>query len=116
LRRLRNPTTVLVVVGIAIALLITLFSPLASASPDGLEKVAENKGFIESAKDAPYKLIADYAFPWVDNEDLATILAGAVGVLIVAGVTFALAFGLQRLGSRSPAAEKRRDAGPQAPP
>jgi hypothetical protein len=116
LKPTRNQTIALVAIGLAIALLITLFSPLASASPDGLEKVAENKAFIDSAKDAPYKLIADYAFPWVDNEDLATILAGVAGVLIVAGVTFGLAFGLQRLGSRSPAPEKRRDAGPQSPP
>ena len=116
MRRLRNPTAILVVVGLAIALLITLFSPLASASPDGLEKVAESKAFIDSAKDAPYELIADYAFPWVENEDLATTLAGAVGVLIVAGVTFALAFGLQRLGGRATVAEKRGDANPESSP
>jgi len=116
LRQTRNQVIILVGVGIAIALLITLFSPLASASPDGLEKVAEDKAFIDSAKDAPYELIADYVFPWVDNEDLATILAGAVGVLIVAGVTFGLAFGLQRLGGRSAAPERGGDAGPRSSP
>ena len=107
---------ILVGVGIAIALLITLFSPLASASPDGLEKVAEDKAFIDSAKDAPYELIADYVFPWVENEDLATILAGVVGVLIVAGVTLSLAFGLHRLGGRSTVPEKGRDASRESPP
>ena len=116
MRRLRNPTAALVIVGIAIALLITLFSPFASSSPDGLERVAEDKAFINSAKDAPYELIADYVFPWVDNEDAATILSGVVGVGIVAGVTFTLALGLQRLGSRSPAPEKGRDAGPRSSP
>jgi len=116
LRRLRNPTAALVIVGIAIALLITLFSPFASSSPDGLERVAEDKAFIDSAKDAPYELIADYVFPWVDNEDAATILSGIVGVGIVAGVTFALAFGLQRLGGRSTVPEKGRDAGPRSSP
>ena len=116
MRRLRNPTAALVIVGIAIALLITLFSPFASSSPDGLERVAEDKAFIDTAKDAPYELIADYVFPWVDNEDAATILSGIVGVGIVAGVTFTLALGLQRLSSRSPAAEKRRDAGPRSSP
>jgi len=64
----------LLVVGIGIALLITFFSPLASSEPDGLEKVAENEGFIEEAEDAPYEVIADYVLPWVDNEDLGTIL------------------------------------------
>ncbi len=116
MRPTRNQTIALVAVGLAIALVITLFSPLASASPDGLEKVAEDNAFIDSAKDAPYEIIADYVFPWVHNEDLATILAGIVGVLIVAGVTFGLAFGLQRLGGRSPAPEKRRDTTRESPP
>jgi beta-lactamase regulating signal transducer with metallopeptidase domain len=87
----------LLVVGIGIALLITFFSPLASSEPDGLEKVAENHGFITQAEDAPYEIIADYVFPWVDNEDLATILAGMTGVLIVAAVALAFAFLLWRL-------------------
>ena len=115
MRQTRNQVIILVGVGIAIALLITLFSPFASASPDGLEKVAEDKAFIDSAKDAPYELIADYVFPWVDNEDLATILAGAVGVLIVAGVTLSLALGLHRLGGRSTVPEKGRDASRESP-
>jgi hypothetical protein len=103
-------------VGLAVALLVALFAPFASTKPDGLERVAEDKGFSEKAGEPPYKLIADYAFPWVDNEDAATILSGIVGVGIVAGVTFTLALGLQRLGSRSLAAEKRRDAGPRSSP
>jgi len=87
----------LLVVGIGIALLITFFSPLASSEPDGLEKVAENHGFITQAEDAPYEIITDYVFPWVDNEDLATILAGMTGVLIVAAVALAFALLLWRL-------------------
>ena len=93
----------LLVVGIGIALSIALFSPLASSEPDGLEKVAENHGFITQAQDAPYQIIADYVFPWVDNEELATILAGVIGVLIVAAVAFAFAFLLWRLrGAQRP--------------
>jgi len=87
----------LLVVGIGIALLVTLFSPLASSEPDGLEKVAENEGFIAEAEDAPYEVIADYVFPWVDNEDLATVLAGMIGVLIVAAIALTAAFVLWRL-------------------
>jgi hypothetical protein len=82
----------LLAVGIGIALLVTFFSPLASSEPDGLEKVAENEGFIKEAEDAPYEVIADYVLPWVDNEDLATILAGIIGVLIVAAIALAAAF------------------------
>ena len=95
----------LLVVGIGIALLITLFTPLASSEPDGLEKVAENEGFIAEAEDAPYEVIAGYVLPWVDNEDLATILAGMIGVLIVAAISLAVTFVLWRLrGARRSAA------------
>jgi hypothetical protein len=69
----------LIVAGLGIALFITLFSPFASSHPDGLERVAEDKGFLEVADSPPYELISDYVFPWVDNEDLATVLSGIVG-------------------------------------
>jgi len=88
----------LIAAGLGIALLITLFSPFASADPDGLERVAEDKGFSGVADSPPYELISDYVFPWVGNEDLATILSGIVGVLIVAAVVFAIAFLLTRAG------------------
>jgi hypothetical protein len=87
----------LLAVGIGIALLITLFSPFASSEPDGLEKVAENEGFITAAEDAPYEVIADYVLPWVDNEDVATILAGMIGVFIVALISLTVAFVLWRV-------------------
>jgi len=86
----------IIVAGLGIALFITLFSPFASSHPDGLEKVAEDKGFLEVADSPPYELISDYVFPWVDNEDLATVLSGIVGVLIVAAVVFAVGFLLTR--------------------
>lgn len=89
----------LVAAGLGIALLITLFSPFASADPDGLEKVAEDEGFLEVADSPPYELISDYVFPWVDNEDLATVLSGIVGVLIVAAVVFGVGFLLTKVGS-----------------
>jgi uncharacterized membrane protein YedE/YeeE len=85
--------------GLGIAVLITLFSPFASSHPDGLERVAEDKGFSGLADSPPYELISDYVFPWVDNEDLATVLSGIVGVLIVAAVVFAVGFLLSRAGA-----------------
>lgn len=116
MKRISNRTIGLIAAGLGVALLITLFSPLASSSPDGLERVAEDKEFINKAEDAPYKVIADYAFPWVENEDVATVLAGTVGVLIVAGVTLTLAFGIQHLGRRSSSPETGRNPGRQDPP
>jgi len=101
-------------VGLGIALLVTLFSPLASSEPDGLERVAEDEAFIDKGKDAPYEVIADYAFPWVENEDAATVLAGVVGVLVVAGFVLALGLGFKALSRRS--SQATRDQSRQPPP
>ena len=92
-----------VAVGLVIALAVTFLSPLASPYPDGLERVAEDAGFIEAAQGAPYEVIPDYVFPGISNAALATIAAGVVGTLLVAGA----AFGLARL-RRQTAAVRRR--------
>ena len=84
------------IVGLLIALAVTLISPLASAWPDGLERVAEDKGFIEDAQDAPYEVIPDYVFPGIGNEAVATILAGIVGTLVVFGLAYGLGALLKR--------------------
>lgn len=73
--------------GLLIALALAVASPLASAHPDGLEWVAEQEGFLQNAQGPAYQLIPDYLFPGVSNQALATILAGALGVLLVFGVT-----------------------------
>jgi cobalt/nickel transport system permease protein len=69
--------------GLAIALLLAVLSPLASAHPDGLEWVAEQTGFLSAARNPTYKIIPEYLVPGVSNEALATILAGVLGVAIV---------------------------------
>jgi len=110
---------VLLLVGLGIALLVTLFSPLASSKPDGLERVAEDQAFIDKGKDAPYKVIADYAFPWVHNENVSTILAGIVGVLVVAAFVLALGLAFTALSKRSSQAtssQATRDQGHRPPP
>jgi PDGLE domain len=79
--------------------LATAASPFASPHPDGLEKVAEEKAFLDEGKlagiqeDSP---IPDYAFPGVENERVATGLAGFVGCLGVFAVGYGLAFALRR--------------------
>jgi len=80
------------VVGLGIAILLTVFSPLASAHPDGLEWVAEQKGFLDVAQGPLYKVIPDYVFPGITNEAMATILAGIIGTLIVFGVALGVAY------------------------
>ena len=69
-------------------LLVATVSPLASSSPDGLEKVAEDSGFIDTAQASPFELVADYVFPGIQNEAMATILAGWLGTILLFGLTY----------------------------
>lgn len=78
--------------GLLIALLLAVFSPLASSHPDGLEWVAEQKGFLDFAQGPFYEIIPDYVFPGISNEALATIIAGILGTLIVFGVALAVGY------------------------
>ena len=73
-----------------LVLAVVLLAPLASSAPDGLERLAENEGFAERATDAPFSLLAGYLFPGVENETLALLLAGWIGVTAI----FLLAGGL----------------------
>jgi ABC-type Fe3+ transport system permease subunit len=80
------------VVGLIIALALAIASPLASAYPDGLEWVAEQRGFLDAAQGPAYEIIPDYVLPGVPNEALATILAGIIGTLLVFGIAAAVAY------------------------
>jgi PDGLE domain len=83
------------ILALAIAVgLATAVSPFASASPDGLERVAEDKAFIEDGRLAPIQEdapVPDYAFPGVENERVATGLAGFFGTLLVFGAGYGMA-------------------------
>ncbi|MFC1985080.1 PDGLE domain-containing protein [Chloroflexota bacterium] len=79
-------------ISLVVCLAVASLAPLASSSPDGLERVAEDKGFIDLAQEAPFQVIADYVFPGIGNEALATILAGIIGTLILFSVVYALAW------------------------
>ena len=87
----------LILGGLVLSLGLAIFlSPFASSEPDGLEKVAEDEGFIEKAEGAEVWTeapVPDYAVPGVENEQLATGLAGAAGTLIL----FAIGLGVGRL-------------------
>ncbi len=91
-----------IAVGLLIALLVVFLSPLASPSPDGLERVAADQGFLDAAQDAPYQLLPDYTVPVIKNEALTTIAAGVVGVLVVAGI----GYGVGRLNSHGKAGKR----------
>jgi hypothetical protein len=98
----------------ATALLLALVlagivSGFASSSPDGLEKVAEEKGFGGTARDHDLASspLADYGVQGIDNARLSGGLAGLVGV----GVTLAVGSGVFVLVRRRSVA-----ADPTAPP
>ena len=89
-----------VAVGLGVAV-----SPYASSSPDGLERVARDNGFLDRGEvhavqeDAP---VPDYAFPGVGDPRLATGLAGFVGAMGV----FVLGYGVAWAVRRRPAVRR----------
>ena len=80
-----------IAVGLLIALALAFVSPLADANPDGLERVAEDQGFIDEAKEPPYTILPDYTVPFIESEVVTTIAAGIIGVLVVGGIGFGIA-------------------------
>lgn len=92
-------------IGLGISLLLATVSPLASAFPDGLEKVAEEQGFSSSAKTAPFRIVADYLFPGIENEALATIVAGWIGVLVMFVAVYGIGWFIARRRNPIPPSE-----------
>ena len=77
--------------GLFLSLAVAGFlSYYASSDPDGLEKVAEEKGFLDTAKDSVNAgtPLADYGITGLDNERLSVGLSGAIGVLVTLIVAF----------------------------
>lgn len=88
----RLPARTLVGAGLAAALGVVLFlSPFASSRPDGLEHVAERLGFGADAQPLAPAPLPDYTFPGVGTPWLSTVIAGAVGTLLVLLVTWGAA-------------------------
>ena len=80
------------IAGLIVAIAIAVAAPLASSFPDGLEYVAAQQGFLTNAQNAPFQIFPDYVLPGIENEALATILAGVLGTLLVFGVALGIAF------------------------
>lgn len=82
----------------------------ASAHPDGLNYVAEKTGFIDAEKphsssESPF---AGYSTRGVDDSRLSGGLAGAVGVLLMLGLSTGLFWALRRRGG-SPSQDEDAD-------
>ena len=84
--------TAIWIVGILIAIGLAFVAPWASSHPDGLERVAEQYGFLETAQAPTYSILPDYIFPGISNEAAATVLAGVIGILLVFGATAGVAY------------------------
>lgn len=82
-------------VGGLVALLVVFISPFASGDPDGLERVAEDLGFLGTGLDAPYQVIPDYTIPFLGETALSTIFAGVVGILVVGLIMILIGRGLK---------------------
>lgn len=78
--------------GVAAAIALALFiSPLTS-SPDGLEKVAEDKGFLKKGGQPvwTHAIMPDYQLPSMGKK--SGLLAGIAGTLLAFGAGLGVAF------------------------
>ena len=95
----------LIISGMVLALGISFFlSPWASSWPDGLERVAENLGFIKKAELPGTTVwekspLPEYKVPGVHSERWATGLAGLLGTLAMLAIAWGLARLLKKRGS-----------------
>ena len=85
-----------IIAGVIFAILAVLISPMASGDPDGLERVAEDIGFLETGLDSPYEILPDYSIPFFGDTAISTIIAGAVGVILLFSLLLLLGRSLRR--------------------
>ena len=83
---------------IILILLLSLITPFASSSPDGLESVAEEFGFTQT--EGIVLLLDDYGINAINNNFLSTILSAILGVTVVA-VIFNLIITRRKSGKNS---------------
>ncbi len=81
------------IIGLLFALLVAAFlSPFASSSPDGLERVAQDKGFYDKqlGQEKIKPAMAGYNLPGIDNQTVSGSAAGVVGTVLTFGVVYTL--------------------------
>jgi len=83
---------------IILILLLSLITPFASSSPDGLESVAEEFGFTQT--DGIVLLLDDYGISAVSNNFISTILSALLGVTVLA-IMFNLIISRRKSGKNS---------------
>lgn len=84
--KLKNPIYKWLLIFLIIMLLL---APFASSKPDGLERVAIDRGFAENTSNSSVmSIMPDYMIPGIGNEKAATALAGGAGALILLGLFY----------------------------
>ena len=83
---------------IILILLLSLVTPFASSSPDGLESVAEEFGFTQT--DGIVLLLDDYGISAVNNDFISTVLSALLGVAVLA-IMFNLIISKRKSGKNS---------------
>ena len=83
---------------IILILLLSLITPFASSSPDGLESVAEEFGFTQT--DGIVLLLDDYGISAVNNDFISTVLSALLGVTVLA-IMFNLIISKRKSGKNS---------------
>ena len=83
---------------IILILLLSLVTPFASSSPDGLESVAEEFGFTQT--DGVVLLLDDYGISAVNNDFISTVLSALLGVTVLA-IMFNLIISKRKSGKNS---------------
>lgn len=92
-----------IIAGIIIIALSAMFIPFASESPDGLEKVAGDKGFLSSQSEAGSPLFTapfpDYLVPGIGNT-ASGVVSGIAGALAMFCIGWGIATLLKKMGAR----------------
>lgn len=86
-------------VGLLLAVILAVvISPYASSSPDGLERVAHDLGFLDKGEATVWNRapVPDYRAPGVEREGLATALSGLIGTLLTFFVTWGVLRAVRR--------------------
>jgi cobalt/nickel transport system permease protein len=73
---------------------VALLVPLACDAPDGLSSVAQSLGFQSAERVGLAAPLAEYGVPGLASGVLTTVLAGALGTLLLFGLCWLLALGL----------------------
>ena len=96
---MKSTTRLFILGGLLLTIALALFvSPFASSKPDGLNKVAIDQGFDDTARDHPLSQspVAGYGISVIDDARVSRGLSGLIGVLVTFGAGLMLFAALRR--------------------